>query len=473
MIVVAGVAAAWCVWPVAVTQAAPAAGGSGAWGVAIEVPGTAALNAGGSASVGSMSCGSAGNCVAGGFYTSDEFGNVQAFVVSERNGRWGKAIKVPGTARLNVSGDAGVTSVSCPSAGNCAASGFYFDGLIRHQAFVVSERNGRWAKAIKVPGTARLNAGEYAFASSVSCSSAGNCAVGGSYEDRFTHPQAFVASERNGRWAKAIEVPGTAALNAGGSASVSEVSCGSAGNCAAGGSYTGASGHSHAFVVSERDGRWAKAIEVPGKAALNAGANVTSVSCGSAGNCAVGGFYRDGSHHQQAFVVSERDGLWGKAIEVPGTAALNAGGNAGVDSVSCPSAGNCAVGGFYRDGSHHLQAFVARERNGRWTRAREMPGTATLNAGGNAGVTVSCPSAGNCAAGGFYKDGSHHEQAFVASERDGRWAKAIEVPGTAALNAGGSAGVGPVSCGSAGSCAAGGSYTDGSGRLQAFVVTGP
>jgi len=102
-----------------------------------------------------------------------------------------------------------------------------------------------------------------------------------------------------------------------------------------------------------------------------------------------------------------------------------------------------------------------------------MPGTATLNAGGNAGVTVSCPSAGNCVAGGFYKDGSHHEQAFVASERDGRWAKAIEVPGTAALNAGGSAGVGPVSCGSAGSCAAGGSYTDGSGRLQAFVVTGP
>src|SRR5215471_18983464 len=375
MIVVAGVAAAWCVWPVAVTQAAPAAGGSGAWGVAIEVPGTAALNAGGSASVGSMSCGSAGNCVAGGFYTSDEFGNVQAFVVSERNGRWGKAIKVPGTARLNVSGDAGVTSVSCPSAGNCAASGFYFDSLIRHQAFVVSERNGGWAKAIKVPGTARLNAGEYAFASSVSCSSAGNCAVGGSY--------------------------------------------------------AGAFGHSQAFVASERDGRWAKAIEVPGTAALNAGANVTSVSCGSAGNCAVGGFYRDGSHHQQAFVVSERDGLWGKAIEVPGTAALNAGGNAGVDSVSCPSAGNCTVGGFYRDGSHHLQAFVARERNGRWTHAIEMPGTAALNAGGNAGVdSVSCPSAGNCAAGGFYRDGSHHQQAFVASARDGRWAKAIEVPGT-------------------------------------------
>ena len=30
---------------------------------------------------------------------------------------------------------------------------------------------------------------------------------------------------------------------------------------------------------------------------------------------------------------------WGSAIEVPGTAALNVGGNATVNSVSCPSAG--------------------------------------------------------------------------------------------------------------------------------------
>ena len=40
---------------------------------------------------------------------------------------------------------------------------------------------------------------------------------------------------------------------------------------------------------------------------------------------------------------------WGTAEEVPGTAALNAGGNAGVNSVSCPSAGNCSAGGLYDD----------------------------------------------------------------------------------------------------------------------------
>ena len=51
-------------------------------------------------------------------------------------------------------------------------------------------------------------------------------------------------------------------------------------------------------------------------------------------------------------------GTWGTAIEVPGSGALNAGGAAAARWVSCPSAGNCAVGGSYRDGSGHFQAFV-------------------------------------------------------------------------------------------------------------------
>ncbi len=60
---------------------------------------------------------------------------------------------------------------------------------------------------------------------------------------------------------------------------------------------------------------------MPGLAALNTGgyADVNSVSCASAGNCAAGGYYADSSGHGQAFVVSETNGTWGTAIEVPGT----------------------------------------------------------------------------------------------------------------------------------------------------------
>jgi hypothetical protein len=49
------------------------------------------------------------------------------------------------------------------------------------------------------------------------------------------------------------------------------------------------------------------AIGVPGLAALNKNglASVSSVSCAPAGTCAVGGEYIDGQRHGQGFVVSQ------------------------------------------------------------------------------------------------------------------------------------------------------------------------
>ena len=71
----------------------------------------------------------------------------------------------------------------------------------------------------------------------MSCGSASGCAAGGDYADGDSHDQGFVAVERDGRWGTAIEVPGLGALNEGGNAAVSSVSCASAGNCTAGGDY--------------------------------------------------------------------------------------------------------------------------------------------------------------------------------------------------------------------------------------------
>ena len=157
------------------------------------------------------------------------------------------------------------------------------------------------------------------------------------------------------------------------------------------------------------------------------------------------------------------------------TATLNQGGSARVAAVSCPSVGNCTAGGYYADGSGHwhFQAFVASQRNGRWGTAIKVPGTAALDAAGIAGVTsVACASAGNCAAAGFYHGGSSiYSLAFVASQRNGRWGTAIEVPGTAALNAGGEAQVNSVSCNQPGPCTAGGSYKHSHGPTQGFVVS--
>jgi hypothetical protein len=190
----------------------------------------------------------------------------------------------------------------------------------------------------------------------------------------------------------------------------------------------------------------------------------------AAGTCSADGYY-DGSSGRQVFVVSQAHGIWGKAIEVPGTAALDRGGDAGIGSVSCAAAGTCSAGGYYRTTpGGDDQAFVVSEVNGTWGTAIKVPGTAAQLP--NAGIgSVSCAAAGTCSAGGSYTDSSGHGQAFVVSEVNGTWHKAIEVPGTAALNQHGNAAIGSVSCAAAGTCSAGGYYTDSSGNLQAFVVS--
>ncbi|HEX2321301.1 MAG TPA: hypothetical protein VHJ18_20185 [Streptosporangiaceae bacterium] len=454
------------------TQMPPnAAAVTGTWGAAQKVPGAIALNGGGQAQVQSVSCASAGNCSAGGYYT-DRSGHHQVFVVSQVNGTWHNAIEVPGTATLNRGGNANIFSVSCASAGNCSAGGYYTTDAFGHtQAFLVSQVKGTWRTAIKVPGTAALNVHGNAEVNSVSCPSAGNCTAGGYYKDGSYHYQAFVVSEVNGTWRTAKELLGTVALNKGGNAGVTSVSCASAGNCSAGGSYVGSSPGSLPFVASEVNGTWRSARAVPGAAALtDGGALITSVSCSAAGNCSAGGAYQDSSGHEQAFVVNQVAGTWHSATQVPGTASLNTGGSAYIYSLSCGSAGNCsAVGSYF---TSYLHAFVANEVNGVWGTAIELPGTAALNLGKTAyAISVSCASAGNCTAGGTYTDSAEHMQAFVASEVNGTWRTATQLPGTGALNPGGHAFVESVSCTSAGKCSAGGGYTGSARNRQAFVAT--
>jgi hypothetical protein len=105
----------------------------------------------------------------------------------------GKAAEVPGSADLNTAMDAQVNSVSCASAGYCSSAGncSALDG-----ASVVTERNGPWGTAEKVRGLARLNKDRNAAANSLSCPSARNCVAVGYYTDGRRHTQAFVGGAK-------------------------------------------------------------------------------------------------------------------------------------------------------------------------------------------------------------------------------------------------------------------------------------
>jgi hypothetical protein len=460
---------------VTATSTTSGTGAASPWRPAIEVPGLKALNKGGEASISSMSCRAPGNCAAIGTYV-DGHKTGQVFVVSENKGRWAKAIALPGFGALNKHGDIVTTAfVSCGSVGNCSAAGDYQDRSGKFQVFVATETKGRWGKAIVVPGLKALNQGGGAEVNSLFCSPGGNCLVGGSYKARHAIFQAFVASEKNGKWGNAIPVPGLQALNVGGFAEVLSVSCGSSGNCAAGGDYLDTSSPfgAQGFVASEKNGTWGDAIEVPGLQALNVGhhAVVASVSCASSGNCSAGGGYTPAGPHQpgQGFVVDEKNGTWSNAIEVPGLPTLNVGKEGGVGSVSCASPGNCTAGGTYQPTSDPStsEGFVVSEKNGTWGKAIEIPHLGALNKGEDVeAVLVSCASAGNCVAGGDYLDANGGQfLAFVASESKSAWGKAVPLPGFKALKAKASHVI-AISCPPLGHCAVGGVYIRQSGFDQ-------
>ena len=216
----------------------------------------------------------------------------------------------------------------------------------------VSQKKGVWGKVQIVPGVKAIDNGPGALSvvTSIFCATATSCSAGGYYEvGDDDHP--FVVDEKNGVWHKVIKISGAAALGPG---DTNAISCSAAGSCAAGGSYSDSSGHSHAFVVS-KNGVWAASQKVGN---LGDDGEVSTVSCAKGGSCSAGGSYTDAGGASQAFVVSEQSGVWQDAVEVPGTAALNLGGDASVWSIFCVGTGSCTAGGSYRDSSGTLQAFV-------------------------------------------------------------------------------------------------------------------
>jgi cytochrome c551/c552 len=379
-----------------------------------------------------VSCSSAGNCGGGGAYATSEVAS--GFVVTEKNGVWGKAEQVRGLAALN-GGDnpPSVGPVVCPSAGNCVAGGSYSPvaGRDINDALVVSEKNGIWGKAEEVPGLAALIPPRgSAGIGPITCTSARYCLGIGSYAGRSGAEVPFAVTDRNGTWGRARPIPGIAGYELG------SLSWSSAGNCVAAGQYDVTVDRQAPFVIDLASGVWGAPILLSGLDSLPGGgastAGLGSVSCPSAGNCTAAGGYVDQAGARQPFVSTEKNGVWGQAQVRPGLARLNIGKLAGATLV-CRSAGNCSAAGTYsaaKPGVFHEQVFVSTEKNGVWGNATELPGFAALNRGNNTyGVLLSCGAPAYCSLAGSYFTAGGRYEPFVAIQENGIWGKAREVTG--------------------------------------------
>ena len=448
----------------------PAGPASPAWGHAEQAPGIATLDHSGGGALEAVACPAKGACTAGGFYSDGATKEQQGFVIDEASGLWGAAQDVPLVPQLN-NGSADVLAVACLAAGECGAGGFYRDatGL---EAFIGSEVGGTWDGSIELPGS-----GGDAQIDAEACPAFARCVIGGYIGDTAGNRQPFVDEQSAGTWPTATPVPGN--LNKGSFGEVTSVSCTSLGSCVAGGFYADAKDGRHAFVVTQAHGNWGPMLQVAGSLNKGAMAQVNQVSCGvspklaSIITCTAVGYYTTSAGQGQAFTATMANGTWGPAVQVPGSAALNKGGFAELNSVSCPTAGNCSAGGGYAPTSMSTQPFVVTEANGTWGKAIELPGSATLNTGKEMSVTgVSCVSPGKCSATGDFHTGKHSEGVWVASQKGGAWGQAGTIPGLSGLAAGGQAEVTGLSCATSGSCALVGDYTTMTGSQQPFVVNG-
>jgi hypothetical protein len=186
----------------------------GRWGRARTLPLPANRGQSFDVAVLTLSCAAPGTCAAGGQYDTRS-GNVAPMVISQSAGRWhAAATGLPADATTFL--DAGITSVSCPSIGQCLAVGTYSSRRDKISSFAVTETGGRWRRPVRTTiaptNAARLSDLEL---DSVTCTRPGVCLVVGNYTSRRLGLLLMAAVDTGGKWtrAKEIALPGDARSN--------------------------------------------------------------------------------------------------------------------------------------------------------------------------------------------------------------------------------------------------------------------
>jgi hypothetical protein len=436
-------------------------------------------------SINSVSCPSAGNCSAVGSYV-DSFGDRQGLLLTETAGKWGVGLEALLPGNLATSAGVELSAVACASAGNCTAVGHYGEN-----GLLLSETDGNWAPGAEavLPANAR-SSDQSVDLTSVSCPSAGNCSAVGSYLDSAPNFQGLLLNEAGGKWSTGVEVslPGD---NQGiGNAFLDSVSCASAGDCTAVGYYEAPSpinDLSRGLLVSETAGTWAAGVEAPLPA--NAAADITtsdvdSVSCASPGDCTAVGIYGDNSDTMEGLLLTETDGSWATGVEalLPANDAEGGLGSSFVfyggsvlplSSVSCAAPGDCTAVGSYPDSSGNTQGLLLNQTGGTWAAGVEatLPTDAAATPQGVDLASVSCASPGNCGAVGSYGVSTGGGAPLLLTESGGSWASGVEpsLPDSASQA---TFSVKSVSCASADACSAAGGYSESSGDGFGLLIGG-
>jgi len=462
---------------------------AGVWGTAATPTGV--LSTATTSSLVDASCSTDGNCVAVGT------ANSTAVIEESAGGVWQSAVAVPGLSVLGT-GTSSLTHVACSTPGNCTATGTWQSAKGVTYTITTTETSGTWSAAQLMLGSKALGIkykGTYSDAepNALSCSSAGNCVVGGFVSDVLGFlVVGYLYQQVGGVWKPATLVPGLAALNAGEYGFVNAVSCSTATDCVAGGTVSDANQIQSSFLVTEVGGVWGNAESVPGESALNVGTGATSnfyaggqvmnLSCASPGNCTAVGEYTDDADLAQIYTTTETAGVWSTATPLPNYNSINVTDTGGpatqlnplsptTTQLSCSASGTCTVAGSYSDADGNTQFFTAIQSGGTFANATPLvddTGLPTDVPNGN-GQSLWCDAGGNCVFSGELMTGSSLLAGVFATSSAGTWSTAAEFSTSATLSMGTVAIAARVACPKANSCVSAGMYYTAQGNESMFV----
>lgn len=371
------------------------------------------------------------------------------------------------------SAESTLSSVTCPAALACIATGWYLDGSGNAQALIVTTEGELWdSQTAPLPRDASPEPN--AQFGSVTCPNPAACVAVGSYDTPGSpDPHAMLVTGSGYSWT-ATATPLPRGADASGGSELGSITCPQASHCVAVGSYTDSTTTRHGLIVIRTASSWT-AIKAPLPAGVPPGrdADITSVTCISDNECAGAGTYSNEPGDDQGFLLWGSGRSW-TAVEapLPGDAAAEgtSGRTVSLSAIDCPTTHTCVAIGSYTDKVGYLRGVLLTGAGTTWT-ARSVPiPPGAFAPYGTAATAIACPSPDRCVVTGSYTDAYKYPHATLITGSRAAW-HAADAPLPAGAIAGNPSNLGAVTCPSASTCVATGGYTDQRGYAQSMLLT--
>lgn len=244
---------------------------------------------------------------------------------------------------------------------------------------------------------------------------------------------------------------------------VAAMSCPSARMCVGGGSYG-----NQGLLLSWFGKKWTAAkAPLPAAAATDPSATVAALSCPSLVTCFAVGDYLGKSGEIHGLVLHWSGRIW-RAAAAPLPAGSRP--DQSLVTLSCPSAGLCFAGGWQNDPTQQSHALMVARYGGAWHQVN-VPLPADAAAEPHAEISgLACPSVTQCVAVGSYVDANGHGQALLLTLSGTHWT-AARAPLAWGAAGNPDAGLNAVSCPVTSHCTAVGTYLDTAGQTLGLVLT--